>query len=255
MQKSAVTVVVGDKFSDFAALEGVMTVSKLANLLDGLVQADELPRQVVFGQGVSESWRTYLKNRVEEGEFPVEFIGERQISERTGRKFCHKWDRHNVLITDPRRTGLNEYSMLLSIDDACEIMSDHVTGHHVQGMVLIEAARQAFLAVTERFLLPKDEKYYFAINKFDTSYHKFAFPLPTEICFNLNEIDRRRDDRVSAKATVAFYQCGECVCEVAVEYTAVLQNRLLEKERKMALAALTSTLTKVMSPVTNQAMA
>lgn len=246
MDNNTVTMVVGDKFSEFAALEGVTTVSKLANLFDGFTDINELPKKIVFGQGISESWRTYLKSRAEASGAQIEFIGERQISERTGRKFCHKWDRNNVLITDPQPSNPNQYSMLLSIDDACEIMSDHVSGHHVQGMVLIEAARQAFLAVTERFLLPKNEKYYFAINKFDTSYHKFAFPVPTEIRMDLKEVDRSREGRVAAKARISFFQCGECTCDMDVEYTAVLENKLQEKEKKMALAALAQTLSKIM---------
>lgn len=248
MQKNTVAVVVGDKFAEFGTLEGVITVSKLANLLDGLTPTQDLPRQIMFGQGVSESWRTYLKNRAEARGFSVSFIGDRQIDERTGRRFCHKWDRHNVLITDPKRVRFNHYTMLLSIDDACEIMSDHVSGHHIQGMVLTEAARQAFLAVTECFFLPKDEKYYFAINRFVISYHKFAFPLPTDIHFELNEVDKSRADRFAAKATIRFYQCGECVCDVDVEYTAVIESRLLNKEKKMALSALSKTLSNVAPP-------
>ncbi|MFD2273456.1 hypothetical protein ACFS07_26840 [Undibacterium arcticum] len=55
-------VVVGDKFSEFGALDGAITVSKLANMIDGLVPENEMPRHVIFfGQGISESWLNYLK--------------------------------------------------------------------------------------------------------------------------------------------------------------------------------------------------
>ncbi|MFC6521849.1 AfsA-related hotdog domain-containing protein [Undibacterium arcticum] len=139
-----------------------------------------------------------------------------------------------MLITDPQHVGPKDYRMLLSVDDDCEIMSDHVSGHHLQGMVLIEAARQAFLAVTERFLLPDTGKYYFAINKFDVTYLKFVFPLPTEIHFELLEADDSRSERLSASAKIAFYQAGERVCEVDVSYMAIVETILSAKEKKLA---------------------
>lgn len=241
MQNKTV-VVVGDKFSEFAALEGVTTVSKLAHLLDDAGDKHELPEQVMLGQGISESWLMYLKKRARARGLPARFVGERLVSERTGRRHSHKWQRRNVLITDPKHVDGQQYQMFLSIDDECEIMSDHVTGLHIQGMVLVEAARQAFLAVTETFHLPGNEKYYFVINNFDIAYHKFAFPVPLEIRFDLTEADRSRPDRLAAKAHIRFYQCGECVCSVEVGYTAILESRLSAREAAMAQAALDHTL-------------
>lgn len=243
MNKNQV-VVVGDKFSHFAELEGAITVSKLAGLLDGGAQEHELPQRIVIGQGVSEGWLTYLKGRIEARALPVEFVGERQIIERTGRRFSHKWHRRNVLITDPQQIGAHQYRMALSVDDDCEIMSDHTTGHHIQGMVLTEAARQAFLAVTEWFLLPSNEKYYFVINKFNVNYRKFTFPVPVEIYFDVESLDQSRADRVATKATIRFCQHGETVCDADVEYTAILEKRLAGKEEQMALTALEKELNK-----------
>lgn len=242
MNTNAVTVVVGDKFSEFATLEGTTTVSRLANLFDGLHAEQQIPEVVLFGQGVSEGWRSYLKKRALATGRGTEFIGGQQIDDRTGRKFCHKWNRHNVLITHPQQVDPRNYSMLLSIDDACEIMSDHVSGYHVQGMVFIEAARQAFLAVTECFLVPKDRKYYFVINRLETTYHRFAFPLPTDITLEIVEEDTSRADRYVAKVLIRFFQCGECVAESRADYAAILEEKLLGKEKSMALTALNSTL-------------
>lgn len=242
MESQAVTVVVGDKFSEFATLEGSTTVSRLANLFDGLHANGPIPEVVLFGQGVSEGWRNYLKKRALAGGIDTAFLGSQPIDDRTGRNFCHKWNRHNVLITHPQQVTPTRYSMLLSIDDACEIMSDHVSGYHVQGMVFIEAARQAFLAVSECFLLPKENRYYFVINKLDTTYHRFAFPLPTEITLEIVESDSSRADRYSAKVVIRFYQNGECVSESRAEYAAILEDKLLAKEKSMAVSALDAAL-------------
>ncbi|MBM3115832.1 AfsA-related hotdog domain-containing protein [Jeongeupia naejangsanensis] len=235
-------VVVGDKFAHFANLPGVMTVSQLAHKLDGAAQDEDLPTSVVIGQGVSEGWYTYLKGRFNARGVPVAFRGEEQITGRTGRRFSHKWQRRNILITDPQQTGLNQYHMLLSLDDDCEIISDHTTGHHIQGMVLTEAARQAFLAVSEWFLLPKNEKYYFVINKFNVDYTKFTFPLQVGIDFHIESLDQSRADRMSAKTKIRFVQQNETVCTAEVEYTAILESRLNPKEEQMAITALNNVL-------------
>src|SRR5690606_3616757 len=157
-------ILVGDKFDHFGAQEGAVTVSKLANLLDRPRVDKALPSRVLLGQGVSEAWLTYLKGRAEAHNLDIEFIGERSVNERTGRRFAHKHQRKNILVTDPVQSGINRYECHLTVDDDCEIMSDHTTGHHIQGMLLVEAARQAFLAVTEWYLLETDDPYYFVIN-------------------------------------------------------------------------------------------
>ena len=95
------TLVVGDRFDEFARLNGVITVSKLANLIDRLNLEIELPQQIILGQGVSESWLNYLKKRADAHNLSINFVGERLISARTGRRYCHKQQRCNVLITDP----------------------------------------------------------------------------------------------------------------------------------------------------------
>jgi hypothetical protein len=231
-------VVVGDKFAQFSQLDGAINVSKLAALFDGEAARGELPQRVVIGQGVSEGWLSYLKGRVQASGLPVEFVGEHQIAERATLGFSHKKQRRNVLITAPQQVDTNMYRMLLSVDDECEIMSDHTTGHHIQGMVLTEASRQAFLAVTERYLLPTDDRYYFVINKFNVNYHKFAFPVSISIDFEVVSTDHSRSDRLAAQAAIRFYQNGEMVCDADVEYTAILESRLADRERKTATSAL-----------------
>lgn len=238
MTKTRPIVVVGDKFAQFSQLEGAINVSKLAALIDANSGDGNLPNLVVIGQGVSEGWLSYLKGRVQASGLPVEFVGERQIAERATLGFSHKKQRRNVLITAPQQVDSNLYHMLLSVDDECEIMSDHTTGHHIQGMVLTEASRQAFLAVTERYLLPTDESYYFVINKFNVNYHKFAFPVSMDIDFEVQTIDHSRSDRLAAKVAIRFRQNGEMVCDADVEYTAILESRLADRERKTATSAL-----------------
>ncbi|MBD2810814.1 hypothetical protein ID853_07945 [Xenorhabdus sp. Vera] len=68
-------------------------------------------------------------------------------------RITHKHKRKNVLISKTIKTGDTSYQCHLLIDDDCAEMADHVTGQHIQGMVLLEACRQMINSVSERFLI------------------------------------------------------------------------------------------------------
>lgn len=242
MEKLQSVLIVGDRFAEFGALNGAITVSRFAAMLDGTAKNADIPERLIVGQGVSECWRAYLRDRAGARGLQVELADEPGSGRRTGRRFAHKHRRHNILITDPSQVGVQRYHCHLVVDDECEVMSDHTTGCHLQGMLLIEAARQSFLAVTELFLLDAENKFYFVINKLDVTYHRFTFPVSTEIDITLRDVDHSRADRVSAQATMRFLQNSECVAEVQATYTAIQEGRLLQREAQMAQAALTQSL-------------
>lgn len=251
----ATVLVVGDEFAEFAELNGAISASAFAHQLDGASLGEELPRHVLVGQGVSEGWLQYLRQRVADRCLDIEFHNTRQVEQRTGRRFAHKRSRKNILITDPVQAGPNHFHCLLAIDDDCEIMSDHTTGCHLQGMLLIEAARQTFLAVTERYLLDNSVPHCFVINGMDVSYRKFAFPIATDIRFDIAELDRSRQDRLSVKAVVSVLQAGDCVCEVSVDYSAVQRERLMLRERQMAQQVLGLAIKALAKPANGEAQA
>jgi|ERR1035437_248861 hypothetical protein len=234
--------VVGDRFAHFGALNGATTVSALAASFDGMA-SNSAPARFTIGQGVSESWLQHLRARAIEKGLEVEFVDATSRCGRTGRNFAHKHLRQNILITDPQECAPLRYFSHLVIDDECELMIDHTTGHHLQGMLLIEAARQSFLAATERYLLESKEKHYFVINDLDVTFHKFAFPISTEIEIDVSGVDRSRPDRLSATASIRFMQQGECVAAVRFAYTAVLETKLQKREAEMAEQALRYALT------------
>ena len=131
----------------------------------------------------------------------------------------HKHKGANVIITEPEARGPDHYTAKLHLDDDCAEMSDHVTGCHLQGMLLIEAARQLFIAVTERHYLADGERggKYFVINSFDVRYKAFAFPLPTSLDYRVLTVERKaRCSRFTAEIDVV--QAGASVCEVKVDF-------------------------------------
>jgi len=242
LQEHKTLIVVGDKFNCFGSIPGAITASKLARIMEGYDTQTPMPKVVVFGQGLSESWIEFFKSTNAENKLNIIFVEDKTSPIRAGRSQAHKVNRKNVLISSPLEMDENKYSMQLRLDDDCEIMADHTTGHHIQGMVLIEAARQSFLAVTEKFYLSKDKSYYFVINNMDVSYKKFAFPIETKINFDIKSKKSIKDERFSATADVDFIQNGESICTVSVKYTAILNENLSEKERGMAEESLKSLL-------------
>jgi hypothetical protein len=242
VQGSSNIIIVGNKFHNFTNIEGAMTVSEFADLVDTGFNSTVVPTKIIFGQGVSDSWVVYIKSKLNLLDYKIEVVGDKSILTRTSGRLSHKVKRHNILISDPLISGSQKYVMNLCIDDECELMADHTTGSHIQGMILIEAARQAFLAVSESYMMPSKNKYYFVIDKFNISFKKFAFPVPTEISFEVSNLKSSGEDKLSVCADINFIQNDNVICSVDVSYTALLDSRLSKKEREMAVKSLEYTL-------------
>ena len=110
-------------------------------------------------------------------------------------------------------------------------MSDHVTKCHLQGILLIEAARQLFIAVTETYFLAPEERgsKYFVINTFDVKFKAFAFPVATDMFYEVKSMDiNARSERF--EADIDIIQAGTSVCSVAVNFTVFESVPLTNKE-------------------------
>jgi hypothetical protein len=234
--------VVGDKFVSFARENpGVMTISAVERLLE-----DGLPQTrlgLIVGQGVSLERLRRLEKLV--AECPARErvqIREASVQDRAPGKYTHKHlDRNTIISTPVKRDSADIYDARLLLDDDCAEMSDHVTGHHLQGIVFYEAARQMFLAVTERYWLERSSRpYYFVINEFNTTYHTFGFPLPTDI--SLQVVDERGDSRntgaIFLDVKIEFFQVGVPITECFVKYAAFDKVLLSAREGLLSRLAL-----------------
>ncbi|MBB4868223.1 acyl-CoA thioesterase FadM [Pseudomonas nitritireducens] len=121
-------------------------------------------------------------------------------------------------------------------------MLDHLTGQHVQGMVLLEACRQMFLAVTEQFHLDDYEspKRYFVLNEMNVRYTAFAFPLPAQIRYRVLDKQRPRPDRVDIHAEMEVWQGEQPVTGVTVKFTVMDAEKLGKREAKLASRAVST---------------
>ena len=238
---SPALVLVGDRFESFGALDGAITVSTMARILEkSNVDPERLPTQLVLGQGVSESWWLHLRQLAEERGIPQLFRSDIPIFKRAGRRVCHKALRRNVLVTEPEKIDDDLFAMELIIDDENEIMTDHVTGHHIQGMLLIEASRQAFIAVTEKYVVSGTQEFYYVLSSIDSHFLHFAFPVATKLLLRINKIDATREDKLKISTDIEFHQNGKIVCKISINYMATLAENIAAKEKRLAVEALQS---------------
>lgn len=87
-----------------------------------------------------------------------------------------------------KKESQNEYSTDFTLNEKNEFMNDHQTGRHIQGMIIVEAFRQTFIAATEKFNLNNiSEGKYYVINSMDIEYLNFAFPTPAKINYTIEK--------------------------------------------------------------------
>lgn len=227
--------VVGDRFHAFARNEKVICVSDLEEIL-----ADDQPgyENVVFelGQGVSAS-RVRRLIEIAESKNRRECLMFDQLF-KCGSRHVHKHRPENSMLSIPRMVGLNVYEADVLVDDASELMADHSSGQHLQGMVLVEAARQMILAVTEEYYSENWGKpYSFIWNEIVVKYLAYAFPVKTLLVYRVKELVDPKKRRSGFSVDMEFIQSGRIVC-VSQSQFEVLEKQLVKKrEHKLALAS------------------
>jgi len=237
--------VVGDKFAQFAIGKDVITLSQLCGLLGlpGGMMAGA-PRVVVMpGQGLGDddidAVLTLAAGSANADRFELTLW--RLAPKRAHGTRSHKRDARNTLISEPRRLNEDVFELDLLVDEDCELMSDHQTGQHLQGMLLLEAARQSFLAVTEAFFLPQDgTKFYFVINEMAATYNAFAFPLDARIRYLIREKDIGSPHRQRFVADIVVVQCGVTAASFHTVFTVFEDGRIASKEGVLAQEAFNS---------------
>lgn len=228
--------VVGDRFAGFTAQDGVVTVSQLRQRLRTGLAIGVGPVLVKAGQGVGAAeWRDLrqdadrrgLGGRLVFGDRPGELAGEAEV---------HKKVETNTLIADLTRTGDGLFTANLRVHNDNELLLDHQTGQHVQGMVAIEAARQMFLAVSERFYACRypETKYYYVIESMHTDFENFLFPLGASVEFRAVRAAIDDPARLSFTAEISIYQAGRRASRTSVVYTAFDSAVIELKEHKRA---------------------
>jgi A-factor biosynthesis hotdog domain len=107
-----------------------------------LRNADAAPQQVLLGQGSSNADSEVLTHARARA-----FVHEQEP--RASVEQTHKRADEHVLITRLKPIGDHSYQCELYVNEVADRLSDHVTGQHFGGMLLVEAGRQACIAALE----------------------------------------------------------------------------------------------------------
>ncbi|AHG65426.1 AfsA-related hotdog domain-containing protein [Advenella mimigardefordensis] len=238
MEHSAI--IVGDCFSGYSQNSFVYTVSSFAKMLRGVLggttDTSQLPKKIHWGQGVGTHERGYIAGLLSKLKLDIAPLISENVKELAGRTYVHKWNPQNVLVSIPERESDTRFVSDLVIDARNEFLIDHATGQHVQGMVLLEACRQMFLAVTEKYFIDSDLliETYFVINSMGIKYKAFVFPIDAHVVYILKSLKRKVGGRIEVDCSISVFQAGmECsTCEVA--YTVFDAHQLSTREKEMA---------------------
>lgn len=236
---SRILLVVGDKFASYVQDKDAITLSQLRGLLSlSLTLPNYGVTLLVPGQGLGdENVKLLLK---EASSSPnrafFDFGLWHNLPRRAPASVSHKHLSENTLISEPRQISADQFELHLLIDENCELMRDHQSGQHVQGMILIEAARQAMLAISEAFLLPKNGiDYAFVMNSLSVSYSHYTFPVGAILRSNILERIVGNPRRLSFFSDMVVEQCGQEVSKFSMSFGAMEKVRIAKGERMQAV--------------------
>jgi hypothetical protein len=230
-------VVVGDKFSEFSNGKDVVTISQLELITQIPAHIIDTNSQFIVGQGVRDDYAEKVldnqhRNRNHNNKLDLTELEKLTATARNA--YSHKKINHNTLIGAAEKVEDNLFALPLLIDERCELMADHQTGQHIQGMILVEACRQTFIAVTEEFYLPDSAgKSYYVINDMNIKFENFLFPLPAIVHYELVE-QNVNERRARFKADIRVSQHTTLCASMSVSFTVYPAAVIGEKEAALA---------------------
>jgi len=236
--------VVSDAFSRFATNPGALAFSDAVEALEAMTAGRPVDGclgdpgvRLRPGQGLNEAEVAALVDRARDAGVAerLEGFGPEERPLKAPLRLAHKTRPENILISWPRKLADDLYEADLMLDSDSELMRDHITGQHIQGMVLIEAARQTFLAVTEAYYVPADMRgsHYFVIESMSAHYKGFVFPVDATIRYAVERADLE-PGRLSFDVSMTVHQGGQIRAELPTSFTAHDKSALVPKEERRA---------------------
>jgi hypothetical protein len=241
--------VVGDRFRGFVHHDRVTTVSELCTAVAAGAY-DELQGPLLLhrGQGISPFDREYIEATItRRGLQPrMRFAG----SEPTvaSRDVTHKHRSENVLLANVRSVEERTFRADLRVHADNELLLDHQTGEHIQGMIVVEAARQMFMAAFEvgyRHRWPLHD--YVVWNSVQLAFESFLFPLPAEVVCQISEVDIEAPQSLRFEMSVELHQLRRRVASGTIGFTSFEYAPIAFVERHHAGKALNAAVRAVAS--------
>ena len=237
--------VVGDRFAGMASVPGVHTLSQLVG---DLGRGGPVPRSIVAGQGLARYEFEYLQAAVARRNEDLRV--QDPPTERVARSLVYKHHEQNVLLADLTRTAERSFSANLRIHGDNELLLDHQTGQHVQGIIVAETVRQMFIAVFEfeHGVRHPDRRYYVVWNSINLTFDTFLFPLPAVITCEILDQDVADVTRMSFRVAMTIEQMGRTAAHAEIEFASIDDDKVKRSELRKATSTVEA-LIAVSSPV------
>lgn len=231
--------IIGEKFSDFAKRKQKILLfnefeKSLKNNLETLKNT-----KFLFGQGNSANTKKKILQKIKE-ECPWLNIihNEKEVADKS---LTHKHDIKNSLISIPEKLTEEVFTSSLIIDSPTEL-EDHVTGQHIPGMVLIEAGRQLFIAVMEKYFLKKkvpNIEFYFVLHNINSEFINYVFPIPSKIYLEVTNFKEVNSNIYNSQCSIYFFQIpGKCCAKMQLKFGMINKKILTLLENNNALEML-----------------
>lgn len=231
-----IVILVGDRFADFSnnpevfCLSDFVTTARLGNVAK---------RRLYLGQGISQQNIDIVCSELQTYLPECQAIAPKRASQ----KVTHKIVPQNIMISEPRQLDVETFEVDLLLDERSADISDHQTGQHIQGLALIEAARQTWTAVSETYLLHEGQPTRFVLDEISSRFLNFVFPLPALLRLKL--LDTQTSPMQSVySVSVIVEQAGQKTAEIQGKFRVIDErvNARLEAiaSRKAVVAFLTS---------------
>ncbi|GAB1262276.1 AfsA-related hotdog domain-containing protein [Aurantivibrio plasticivorans] len=181
----------------------------------------------VFGQVFSDEEKQKLKALLSLSSHNNKYLA--TMLEPVAGGVVHKRRSDNSLITPILKVG-DKYMCDLVVPKGNDMVADHVTGEHISGMVLIEAARQMSMAVIDsRF--DDGRKRYQIINELTADFTTFVHPFETRMVMHFDEF-RAKGDKCYIDCTVGLWQADSLRTSVRMTGMCFLQSFAQKMESK-----------------------
>ncbi|MBY8947274.1 MULTISPECIES: AfsA-related hotdog domain-containing protein [unclassified Pseudomonas] len=225
-------IVVGDRIKSQCSDNMFISVTAAEEMVTRLDRDESLTLHV--GQGVTDEQLNTLYGFKKVLSPALNILPEDRRT-RASSTVTHKLKSHNIAISAPGENGNGTYSASLMIDDANAELSDHLTGQHVSGMMVIEAARQMTIAVAEAYYVAPQAKgkVNFVTHKMDVNYRDFLLPVHTEILCIPLELRRSGASNFRFGCRLEFKQQGQCQVELGFELSVIDSRYFQLKEAQL----------------------
>lgn len=232
----AVLYVIGDGYAAFAEHASVVTFVQLRTLL--LEKAvDWSTTDLAQGLGLESAQLRMIRGELLAAGAPPH-VAKHFEREHAPLALTHKHTAEHVLIGPPRRVDHDSFSFDVVLTSVHDRLSDHVTGQHVSGMLLIEAGRQAAAVALETVHCDKSVDYAATWSALRASFQSFAFPLPMTIHATVDSSGQARANKVDTRVAITIRQLDRTVAKLEYEIPLTRMTLLKKLEQRSALRSI-----------------